>query len=62
MLLHPVCPWHVVGPAGSPDVRGPPALQCDRSWWLLLLAVCLFALVWLYFAFVLLNDFHNFNE
>uniref|UniRef100_A0A7M4EDY3 Glycerophosphodiester phosphodiesterase domain containing 2 n=1 Tax=Crocodylus porosus TaxID=8502 RepID=A0A7M4EDY3_CROPO len=46
----------------SPDVRGPPALQCDRSWWLLLLAVCLFTLVWLYFAFVLLNDFHNFNE
>ncbi|XP_006024494.1 glycerophosphoinositol inositolphosphodiesterase GDPD2 [Alligator sinensis] len=48
--------------ASGKKKKGLRTTKCDRSWWLLLLAVCLFALVWLYFAFVLLNDFHNFNE
>uniref|UniRef100_A0A8B9J297 Glycerophosphodiester phosphodiesterase domain containing 2 n=1 Tax=Amazona collaria TaxID=241587 RepID=A0A8B9J297_9PSIT len=36
--------------------------QCDCSWFLFLLCVFLFTLVWLYFAIIILNDFHNFNE
>ncbi|XP_019376801.1 PREDICTED: glycerophosphoinositol inositolphosphodiesterase GDPD2 [Gavialis gangeticus] len=48
--------------ASGKKKKGLRTTKCDCSWWLLLLAVCLFTLVWLYFAFVLLNDFHNFNE
>ncbi|XP_064374444.1 glycerophosphoinositol inositolphosphodiesterase GDPD2 [Dromaius novaehollandiae] len=36
--------------------------KCDCSWFLFLFCVFLFTLVWLYFAIVILNDFHNFNE
>lgn len=36
--------------------------QCDCSWFLFLFCVFLFTLVWLYFAIIILNDFHNFNE
>lgn len=36
--------------------------QCDYSWFLFLFCVFLFTLVWLYFAIIILNDFHNFNE
>uniref|UniRef100_A0A8C6JN94 Uncharacterized protein n=1 Tax=Melopsittacus undulatus TaxID=13146 RepID=A0A8C6JN94_MELUD len=34
----------------------------DCSWFLFLFCVFLFTLVWLYFAIIILNDFHNFNE
>ncbi|NXY39812.1 GDPD5 protein, partial [Pomatorhinus ruficollis] len=34
----------------------------DYSWFLFLFCVFLFTLVWLYFAIIILNDFHNFNE
>lgn len=36
--------------------------QYDCSWFLFLFGVFLFTLVWLYFAIIILNDFHNFNE
>lgn len=36
--------------------------QYDCSWFLFLFCVFLFTLVWLYFAIIILNDFHNFNE
>ncbi|NXP40502.1 GDPD2 inositolphosphodiesterase, partial [Leiothrix lutea] len=36
--------------------------QYDCSWFLFLFCVFLFTLVWLYFAVIILNDFHNFNE
>uniref|UniRef100_A0A8C3CYG1 Glycerophosphodiester phosphodiesterase domain containing 2 n=1 Tax=Cairina moschata TaxID=8855 RepID=A0A8C3CYG1_CAIMO len=37
-------------------------ITCDCSWFLFLFCVFLFTLVWLYFAIIILNDFHNFNE
>lgn len=36
--------------------------QYDCSWFFFLFCVFLFTLVWLYFAIIILNDFHNFNE
>ncbi|NXU77367.1 GDPD2 inositolphosphodiesterase, partial [Oreotrochilus melanogaster] len=36
--------------------------KCDCSWFIFLFCVFVFTLVWLYFAIILLNDFHNFNE
>ncbi|XP_013812807.1 glycerophosphoinositol inositolphosphodiesterase GDPD2 [Apteryx mantelli] len=42
--------------------KGLRTTKCDCSWFLFLFCVFLFTLVWLYFAIVILNDFHNFNE
>ncbi|XP_029767728.1 glycerophosphoinositol inositolphosphodiesterase GDPD2 [Terrapene carolina triunguis] len=42
--------------------KGLRTTKCDCSWFFFLFCVCLFALVWLYHALILLNDFHNFNE
>ncbi|KAF4794402.1 Glycerophosphoinositol inositolphosphodiesterase GDPD2 [Turdus rufiventris] len=43
----------------EPDIRGE---QYDCSWFFFLFCVFLFTLVWLYFAIIILNDLHNFNE
>ncbi|KAM9179799.1 glycerophosphoinositol inositolphosphodiesterase GDPD2 [Mergus octosetaceus] len=42
--------------------KGLRTTKCDCSWFLFLFCVFLFTLVWLYFAIIILNDFHNFNE
>ncbi|KAM9599720.1 glycerophosphoinositol inositolphosphodiesterase GDPD2 isoform 2-T4 [Morphnus guianensis] len=42
--------------------KGLRTTKCDYSWFLFLFCVFLFTLVWLYFAIIILNDFHNFNE
>ncbi|PKU31329.1 glycerophosphoinositol inositolphosphodiesterase gdpd2 [Limosa lapponica baueri] len=42
--------------------KGLKTTKCDCSWFLFLFCVFLFMLVWLYFAIIILNDFHNFNE
>ncbi|XP_065545510.1 glycerophosphoinositol inositolphosphodiesterase GDPD2 [Lathamus discolor] len=42
--------------------KGLQTTKCDCSWFLFLFCVFLFTLVWLYFAIIILNDFHNFNE
>ncbi|NXV20730.1 GDPD2 inositolphosphodiesterase, partial [Cepphus grylle] len=42
--------------------KGLKTSKCDYSWFLFLFCVFLFTLVWLYFAIIILNDFHNFNE
>ncbi|NXN22412.1 GDPD2 inositolphosphodiesterase, partial [Nycticryphes semicollaris] len=42
--------------------KGLKTTKCDCTWFLFLLCVFLFMLVWLYFAIIILNDFHNFNE
>ncbi|XP_050820900.1 glycerophosphoinositol inositolphosphodiesterase GDPD2 [Gopherus flavomarginatus] len=42
--------------------KGLRTTKCDCSWFFFLFCVCLFALVWLYHALIILNDFHNFNE
>ncbi|XP_068019683.1 glycerophosphoinositol inositolphosphodiesterase GDPD2 isoform X1 [Melanerpes formicivorus] len=42
--------------------KGLRTTKCDCSWFLFLFVVFLFALVWLYFTVIILNDFHNFNE
>ncbi|XP_010140281.1 PREDICTED: glycerophosphoinositol inositolphosphodiesterase GDPD2 [Buceros rhinoceros silvestris] len=42
--------------------KGLRTTKCDCSWFLFLFCVFIFTLVWLYFAIIILNDFHNFNE
>ncbi|TFK15411.1 bromo adjacent homology domain-containing 1 protein [Platysternon megacephalum] len=42
--------------------KGLRTTKCDCSWFFFLFCVSLFALVWLYHALIILNDFHNLNE
>ncbi|NXQ86763.1 GDPD2 inositolphosphodiesterase, partial [Nyctibius grandis] len=42
--------------------KGLRTTKCDCSWFVFLFCVFFFTLVWLYFAIIILNDFHNFNE
>ncbi|NWV23269.1 GDPD2 inositolphosphodiesterase, partial [Origma solitaria] len=42
--------------------KGLRTTKCDCSWFFFLFCVFLFTLVWLYFAVIILNDLHNFNE
>ncbi|KAM6124835.1 LOW QUALITY PROTEIN: glycerophosphoinositol inositolphosphodiesterase GDPD2 [Phoenicopterus ruber ruber] len=39
--------------------KGLRTTKCDCSWFLFLFCVFLFTLVWLYFAIIILNDFHT---
>ncbi|XP_069065732.1 glycerophosphoinositol inositolphosphodiesterase GDPD2 isoform X1 [Pleurodeles waltl] len=36
--------------------------KCDGFWFLLLLAIVVFTLAWLYVSLIVLNDMHSFNE
>uniref|UniRef100_A0A8C3XC40 Glycerophosphodiester phosphodiesterase domain containing 2 n=1 Tax=Cyanoderma ruficeps TaxID=181631 RepID=A0A8C3XC40_9PASS len=49
-------------PQGLSSQPGIGRFLYDCSWFLFLFLVFLFTLVWLYFAIIILNDFHNFNE
>uniref|UniRef100_A0A8C8RW94 Glycerophosphodiester phosphodiesterase domain containing 2 n=1 Tax=Pelusios castaneus TaxID=367368 RepID=A0A8C8RW94_9SAUR len=52
------CQWA----QGKERRKGARATTHDCSWFIFLFCVCLFVLVWLYHALILLNDFHNLNE
>ncbi|NXG12937.1 GDPD2 inositolphosphodiesterase, partial [Grallaria varia] len=53
------CQWIT---AKKKKMKGLRTTKCDCSWFLFLFFVFLFTLVWLYFAIIILNDLHNFNE
>ncbi|NXK85895.1 GDPD2 inositolphosphodiesterase, partial [Formicarius rufipectus] len=53
------CQWIT---AKKKKTKGLRTTKCDCIWFLFLFCVFLFTLVWLYFALVILNDLHNFNE
>ncbi|XP_072785407.1 glycerophosphoinositol inositolphosphodiesterase GDPD2 isoform X4 [Taeniopygia guttata] len=53
------CQWVTAKKEKRKDLR---TTKYDCSWFLFLFCVFLFTLVWLYFAIIILNDFHNFSE
>ncbi|KAM4768168.1 glycerophosphoinositol inositolphosphodiesterase GDPD2 isoform 2-T3 [Cyanocitta cristata] len=58
-----LCPYSCQWITAKKEKRkGLRTTKCDCSWFLFLFCVFLFTLVWLYFAIIILNDFHNFNE
>ncbi|XP_039573423.1 glycerophosphoinositol inositolphosphodiesterase GDPD2 isoform X1 [Passer montanus] len=58
-----LCPYSCQWITAKKEKRkGLRTTKYDCSWFLFLFFVFLFTLVWLYFAIIILNDFHNFNE
>ncbi|XP_031980083.1 glycerophosphoinositol inositolphosphodiesterase GDPD2 isoform X3 [Corvus moneduloides] len=58
-----LCPYSCQWITAKKEKRkGLRTTKCDCIWFLFLFCVFLFTLVWLYFAIIILNDFHNFNE
>ncbi|XP_053846515.1 glycerophosphoinositol inositolphosphodiesterase GDPD2 isoform X2 [Vidua macroura] len=58
-----LCPYSCQWITAKKEKRkGLRTTKYDCSWFLFLFCVFLFTLVWLYFAIIILNDFHNFSE
>ncbi|XP_071425252.1 glycerophosphoinositol inositolphosphodiesterase GDPD2 isoform X1 [Pithys albifrons albifrons] len=58
-----LCPYSCQWITAKKEKRkGLRTTKCDCCWFLFLFCVFLATLVWLYFAIIILNDLHNFNE